>query len=201
MQEFIEYCSLQFIILKFKIRNLKAYNKKLLVSAQEIKKEKFDKALVVENNKLILYKMKILKIVKKFKRFLIRETIKAKKKSYMILNNVKISVIKVISHLKGFCIYCFEQLTISKLKFMNQIHHVKLIKEINENIHIEETRNALILSNTGIVRFKEKILVKILILLKVCQKGLILLIAKITNKLILVGKKVVIVTVITCKKD
>ena len=73
---------------------------------------------------------------------------------------------KVVLHLQGFYAYCVEQIAMLKLKISNKIHHIKPINEFYENIHIEETKDALILVNSGIVRFKTKLFVRIVVLLK-----------------------------------
>ena len=73
---------------------------------------------------------------------------------------------KVVLHLQGFYAYCVEQIAMLKLKISNKIHHIKPINEFNENIHIEETKDALIIVNSDIVRFKTKLFVRIVVLLK-----------------------------------
>lgn len=73
---------------------------------------------------------------------------------------------KVVLHLQGFYKYCVEQITMLKLKISNKIHHIKPINEINENIHIEETKDALILVDTGIARFRTKLFIRIVVILK-----------------------------------
>ena len=73
---------------------------------------------------------------------------------------------KVVLHLQGFYAYCVEQIAMLKLKISNKIHHIKIINEINENIHIEETTDALILVDTGIARFKTTLCARIMVVLK-----------------------------------
>ena len=101
MKGFVQYCNLQFVILKFKIRNIKSYKRKLLEQANEIKEEKVDNALVVINYKLVLYKINILRIVKKYLRKLELLTIKVLKRLsecskkelhafYGLLNEIKL---------------------------------------------------------------------------------------------------------------
>lgn len=82
------------------------------------------------------------------------------------MDGIRAFLNKVVLHLQGFYEYCVEQITIVKLKISNKIHHIKPINEINEDIHIEETKNTLILVDTGIIRFKTKLLVKIVVVLK-----------------------------------
>lgn len=71
MESFVQYCNLQFVILKFRIRNIKSNKRKLLKQANEIKEQKVDKvnnALVVVNYRLVLYKINVLRIIKKYLR-------------------------------------------------------------------------------------------------------------------------------------
>lgn len=68
MKGFVQYCNLQFVILRFRIRNIKSYKRKLLEQANEIKEEKINNALVVVNYRLVLYKINVLRIIKKFLR-------------------------------------------------------------------------------------------------------------------------------------
>ena len=82
------------------------------------------------------------------------------------MDGIRAFLNKVVLHLQGFYEYCVEQITIVKLKISNKIHHIKPINEINEHIHIEETKNTLILVDTGIARFKTKIFVRIVVILK-----------------------------------
>lgn len=70
---------------------------------------------------------------------------------------------KICCHLKEFCIYCKERIVVLKIKISNKIHHVKQINEINEKVHIEPTKDALINVNTDVIRFKTKLLAKILL--------------------------------------
>lgn len=77
---------------------------------------------------------------------------------------------KICCYLKEFCIYCKEQIVVLKIKISNKIHHVKQINEINEKVHIEPTKDALINVNTDVIRFKTKLLEKILLILKKCTK-------------------------------
>lgn len=101
---FVQYCNLQFVILKFKIRNIKSYKRKLLEQANEIKEEKVDKlnnALAIVNYRLVLYKINVLRIVKKYLRKLELLTIKVLKRLsecskkelhafYGLLNEIKL---------------------------------------------------------------------------------------------------------------
>ena len=82
------------------------------------------------------------------------------------MDGTKAFLNKVVLHLQGFYAYCVEQIAMLKLKISNKIHHIKPINEFNENIHIEETKDALIIVNSDIVRFKTKLLVRIVVLLK-----------------------------------
>ena len=82
------------------------------------------------------------------------------------MDGIRAFLNKVVLHLQGFYEYCVEQIAILKLKISNKIHHIKPINEFNENIHIEETKDALILVNSGIERFKTKLLVRIVVVLK-----------------------------------
>ena len=192
MKGFIQYCNLQFVILKFRIRNIKSYKRKLLEQANEIKEEKVNNALVVVNYRLVLYKINILRIVKKYLerlgllvikslerlskyskkecyefKGLVNELKQVLKKKYCIFwNSVKEFFNKVVLHLQGFYEYCVEQIAILKLKISNKMHHIKSINEFNENIHIEETKDALILVKSGIERFETKLLVRIVVVLK-----------------------------------
>ena len=195
MKDFAQYCNLQFVILKFRIRNIKSYKRKLIEQANEIKEEKIDKvnnALVVVNYRLVLYKINILRIVKKYLerlgllvikslarlskyskkewyefKGLVNELKQVLKKKYCIFwNSVKEFLNKVVLHLQGFYEYCVEQIAILKLKISNKMHHIKSINEFNENIHIEETKDALILVKSGIERFETKLLVRIVVVLK-----------------------------------
>lgn len=175
LREFVEYCNIQITIFKFKIRNIKIYKTKLLNGEKE------------ENKNLILYKINILNVIKQI---LIKTGIKFKNKSTVIFNNSKKVAIKILTHLKEFCIYCKEQLIIFKIKITNKIHHVKLINEKNENIHIEETRNGLILTNNGIVAFKYKLIVRILILLQRGKDTGLLWISKTIKTLVIITKKI-----------
>lgn len=175
LREFVKYCDIQITIFKFRIRNIKSYKIKLLNGEKE------------ESKNLILYKINILEIIKQI---LIRTGIRIKNKSNVIFNNSKKVAIKILTHLKEFCIYCKEQLIILKIKITNKIHHVKLINEKNENIHIEETENGLILSNNGIVKFKHRLTVRILILLQIAKETCLLWISKFFKTLIFVVKKI-----------
>ena len=189
---FCKNCMIQFTILKFRIRNIKSYKRKLLEKVTEVKEEKVDNALMVINYKLVLYKINILRIAKRylkklkelaanvlknlvehskkemhgFKGLLNEIKTLSKKKCCIFLNGTKAFFIKVALHLQGFYEYCIEQIAVLKLKISNKIHHVKLINKINENIHIEETRDALILVNAGIERFKPKFFIRIVVILK-----------------------------------
>ena len=82
------------------------------------------------------------------------------------MNGTRAFLNKVVLHLQGFYEYCVEQIAILKLKISNKMHHIKSINEFNENIHIEETKDALILVKSGIERFKTKLLVRIVVVLK-----------------------------------
>ena len=82
------------------------------------------------------------------------------------MDGIRAFLNKVVLHLQGFYEYCVEQITIVKLKISNKIHHIKPINEINEKIHIEETKDSLILVDTGIARFKTKLSARIMVVLK-----------------------------------
>ena len=84
----------------------------------------------------------------------------------VILQVCKSILNKICCNLKEFCIYCKEQIVVLKIKISNKIHHVKQINEINEKVHIEPTKDALINVNTDVIRFKTKLLAKILLILK-----------------------------------
>lgn len=105
LKGFAQYCNIQFIILKFRIRNIKSYKRKLLEQANEIKEEKVNSALVVVNYRLVLYKINILRIAKKYLRKLeiliikvLTMIFKYSKKElhafYGLLNEIKLSLKK-----------------------------------------------------------------------------------------------------------
>lgn len=193
---FAQYCNLQFTILKFRIRNKKSANKKLL--KEPIKnidrEEKNDNELMVINNEIILYKINILRIlkkcIKKFKIFIIKisknifkNIIKLQKcvevfndmqkifikRCCLIIHEYKEFTIKIILHLQGFYRYCAKEFVVLKVRIINKTHHVKMLNEINENIQIEEAKESLVVVNTNIRKSKTKLMVKFIIILK---KGL-----------------------------
>ena len=108
MKSFAQYCNIQFVILKFRIRNIKSYKRKLLEQANEIKEEKVDKvnnALAIVNYRLVLYKINVLRIVKNYLRRLeilatkaLKMIFKYSKKElhafYGLLNEIKLSLKK-----------------------------------------------------------------------------------------------------------
>ena len=173
LRVFIKYCDAKFTILRFKIRNLKSYKKKLLGQASDAIIPNRDNTLMIIKNRTILYH-KILRTSKKYLQKLKYFTImiftilcRYIKKECKVCKSI---LNKICCHLKEFCIYCKEQIVVLKIKISNKIHHVKQINEINENVHIEPTKDALIKVNTDVIRFKTKLLAKILLILKKCTR-------------------------------
>lgn len=194
LQGFAKYCKFQFTILKFKIRNTKLFKKKLLEHRIEAQQEKNRNSLIVINNKNILYKINILRIVKKYfnkvnilinkfvkttNKFILRNWQKFiiilkeektiyKKRSSKFAYKIKELLLKVLLHLKELYTYCIQQFKILNKKILNKMHHVKRLNETNEITHIEEPKKTS--HHTNIILYKDKLKNRII---KIIKKGIV----------------------------
>lgn len=219
IQKCITKCKVRLIILKFKKTNKKSYKIKLLDEAQAVDVEKPNNSLVVVNNNIILYKISILSYIKKYLKIVIVFFSKSTKKVINLIVSINKKILKIIKKIfvkialfiKKLFKFVSKRIAISKMKFINKIKHTKLINEINEHIQIEETKNALILVETGIKPFKQKTLIKLLISLKKLKIKIKLLILKSTKrvltviisgfrKLVIISKKINKKIVLNIKK-
>lgn len=219
IQKTIKKCKVRLIVFKFKVRNIKSYKTKLLEKANEVKTEKVDNALIVVNNNLILYRIKILTNIKKYlkqlKAILVKISKKVvyvvdktSKKIQKVLKKIIEAICKIIKKIFGKIVLCAKKvsasltkrITILKMKFINKAKHTKLINEINDHIHIEETKNALILIETDIKPFKQKTLIKLLISLKKTKIKVTALVLKATKRALIISNRTKRKLVIVIKK-
>lgn len=151
------------------------------------------------------YKIKLLKAANNIKTETVNNAL------IPLESGMKKAPIKIVLYIQKILAYCVKQITILKMKFINKIHHTELLNEINDHIHIEETKNALIPTRTGVKPFKQKITVRILILLQKakiqvkllilkCAKKLVIIVNKITIKFVAIIKLIKNTTVISFKK-
>lgn len=212
----INKCKVRLIVRRFKVRNKRAYKIKLLEAAKETKTEKVDNSLILVNNAMILYKtsilsyiIKYLKIVKSVIIVLYSKTkavvSKILKKSIKVLKTIAKIIFRVAKKIFIFTIkrpykYFSKKIKILKIRLKNKIKHTKLINEINEHIHIEETKNALILVNAELKPFKQKTLIRLLISLKKLKIKIKVLSLKIAKKALIITNRTIIKLIIVTKK-
>lgn len=203
MRKYIQKCKVRLIVFKFKIRNKKAFKIKLIEQPKVVANERVDEAaLVIINNKMTLYKIGIFSYIKKYLKILkvillqiSNIAINFLKKVIKLLKIVviKISIIlkkifsKIVTIIKKVYMFLSKKMYILKMKFISKIKHTKLINEINDHIHIEETKDALIQIKTDVKPFKQKITVKIIIILKKVKAKIIILSLKVAKKVLIIS--------------
>lgn len=212
----INKCKVRLTVRRFKIRNKKAYKIKLLEVAKETKTEKVDNSLILVNKGMILYKTRILSYIIKYLKIVkvaivlaytktINGVSKILKKSIKVLKTIAKIIFRVAKKIFIFTIkrpykYLSKKIRILKIRLKNKIKHTKLINEINEHIHIEETKNALILVNTELKPFKQKTLIRLLISLKKLKIKIKVLSLKIAKKALIITNRTIRKLIIVTKK-
>jgi len=212
----INKCKVQLIVRRFKIRNKKAYKIKLLEPAKETKTEKVDNSLIFVNNGMILYKTSILSYIIKYLKIVkvaivlsytktIKVVTKILKKAIKVLKIIAKIIFRIAKKIFIFTIkrpygFLSKKIRILKIRLKNKIKHTKLINEINEHIHIEETKNALILVNTELKPFKQKTLIRLLITLKKLKIKIKVLSLKTAKKVLITANRTIRKLIIVTKK-
>ena len=212
----INKCKVRLIVRRFKIRNKRAYKIKLIEATKETKIEKADNLLIFVNNGMILYKTSILSYIIKYLKIVKAVIIVVYSKTKAVVSKILKKAIKILKTIAKITFrvakkifictikrpykYLSKKINILKIRLKNKIRHTKRINEINEHIHIEETKNALILVNTQLKPFKQKTLIRLLISLKKLKIKIKVLSLKIAKKALIIENIIIRKVIIVIKK-